>query len=499
MGITSTLRFSSTATYLVIATILSIAIVALPIETLLIGFVSLSLIALAILHPLSALTMMLVVAPLRALLAAHSEVNLPLDIGQFAFIAMLGVVAMYRMANRESLLTVRWTPLFITLAVFILVTGLSLATSLSVSLWLSEWLKWLALATTALIAIGLAARYNWQWLIFALVVAGIPNAFIGIYIFLGGSGADHFAINDRFFRAFGTFEQPNPFGGFMGINAALAIAMAAGYGLSWYEHRNTQSRQLTFMFFVFYTTIAGLLTLGVLISWSRGSWLALTAAVGIMTLFVLKRWRVRLLFVSLALIGGFFVFSAGLLPDAIGERLSSAFAEYFTLTDVRGVDVTPENYAVVERLGHWQAALNMAQANPWLGVGLGNFDAAYSEYRLLNWPQPLGHAHNFYLNILAETGIIGALSYICLWIAILWMTMRAMGHPDSLTRLTSIGLMGVWVYIAVHSLLDNLFVNNVFLHIGVMLGLLHTLYARAATQTRVSVNELPGHKGQYGD
>lgn len=498
MNLADTLRLSPTALYTVIAIVLSIAIVSVPIEPLLIGFVSVSLIVLILLHPLAALTVMLIVSPLRALLAAHSSLHLPLDIGQIAFVATLGSAVMYRMVKREHLLTVAWTPLSVALVVFILISGSTIASSLSVSLWLSEWLKWLALALAALISIGLAKTYNWQWLAFALVVAGIPNALLGAYIFFGGSGADHFAINDRFFRAFGTFEQPNPFGGFMGITAALAIALTAGYGLRWYERRKCQANQQTMALFAFYLTSAGLLTLGVLISWSRGSWLALMAAVGLMALFFLKQWWVRILFISLVFTGGFVAFGAGLLPDAIVERFSSAFAEYFTLTDIRGVDVTPENYAVVERLGHWQAALNMAQSNPWFGVGLGNFDAAYPEYRLINWPQPLGHAHNFYLNILAETGIIGALSYMCLWFAILWMTIRAMVHPDSLMRLTIIGLIGVWAYIAVHSLLDNLFVNNVFLHIGVLLGLLYTIYTRAATQTRVSVNELPGHKGQNG-
>ena len=72
-----------------------------------------------------------------------------------------------------------------------------------------------------------------------------------------------------------------------------------------------------------------------------------------------------------------------------------------------GVDISPTNYAVVERIAHWQAALNMAETAPCLGVGLGKYDAIYAEHRLLNWDDSLGHAHNLYLNLLAEGGFLG--------------------------------------------------------------------------------------------
>jgi fatty acid desaturase len=36
----------------------------------------------------------------------------------------------------------------------------------------------------------------------------------------------------------------------------------------------------------------------------------------------------------------------------------------------------------------------------------------------------------------------------------------------------TLGLLGVWTHLAVHSFFDKLYVNNLFLHLGVMLGLL---------------------------
>jgi hypothetical protein len=63
-----------------------------------------------------------------------------------------------------------------------------------------------------------------------------------------------------------------------------------------------------------------------------------------------------------------------------------------------------------------------------------------------------------------------------LWSGILWFTWRTRRHPDLYARLTAVGLLGTWSYLAVHSLTDNLYVNNVFLHLGILLGILTCLY-----------------------
>ena len=74
---------------------------------------------------------------------------------------------------------------------------------------------------------------------------------------------------------------------------------------------------------------------------------------------------------------------------------------------MRGVDPTADNFAEIERLAHWQTAGNMALSNPWLGIGIGNFNARFSDFYIEGWPNSQGHAHNYYLQALAETGGIG--------------------------------------------------------------------------------------------
>jgi O-antigen ligase len=162
--------------------------------------------------------------------------------------------------------------------------------------------------------------------------------------------------------------------------------------------------------------------------------------------------------------------ASGLVPESIAGRLTS-LADY-EVQDVRGVDITPANYAVIERLAHWQAALEMANEHPWLGVGFGNYESAYTDYALINWPYPLGHAHNYYLNLLAEIGILGLGAYLAFWAAVAALTARVIGRTPYPQRGLALGLMGIWVHLSVHHLVDKLYVNNIYLHLGALLGIL---------------------------
>jgi O-antigen ligase len=324
-------------------------------------------------------------------------------------------------------------------------------------------------------------------MLLGLTVSGLANALVGIYEFFGGSGAIHLLVNGRFFRAFGTFGQPNPFGGFMGLLTPVALMAAAGYALRlWGQWKSRQSvSRLTLVLLIFYLLSSGIMLVGIICSWSRGAWLGLGGAFLVILIALPRRNWLGLLLLLIGAAGLGLVWFTDLLPHSIIDRLSSSTQELFAFEDVRGIDITPDNYAVAERLAHWQAALNMASYHPWLGIGLGNYEAAYPAYQLLNWSEPLGHAHNYYLNILAEAGILGLLAYGKVWLSIIAMSWRARKHPDLLARSVIVGLLGTWTYLLIHSFFDNLYVNNLFIHLGLMLGILCILYKQTWNSTKV--------------
>lgn len=426
--------------------------------------------------PLAMLVVLLALSPLRALIATESAIQLPLDIDQILLALYLGFWLAYGVVKRWRLPRISPEPVLMSAIGLCLVFAIGAYTSEGIGNWLTEWLKWVIIAVM-IWHLSETGRPNWRWLVFAVLVSAVANALVGLYIFFGGSGADHLLILGRFFRAFGTFGQPNPFGGFMGIALPLALICAAvnlyQIWLDLLARRRISPSRIILLAAL--SCAAAMIAAALFASWSRGAWLGLLVALGVMTVAAPRR-LVQGISLAIALAGVFTaLWTAGLLPRSVVNRVTTAATDLFTISDVRGVDATPTNFAVIERLAHWQAAMSMAQDNPAFGIGLGNYAEAYDEHRLISWEAPLGHAHNLYLNFLAETGAVGLAAYLAFWIAIFRATWRTRRHPDRTARALAIGLLGCWTYIAVHSVFDNLYVNNLFLHIGVLLSVLAIL------------------------
>lgn len=344
-----------------------------------------------------------------------------------------------------------------------------------VSLWngadlanygLPELVKWIEILVVFLLVAARARPRHLPWLIGAVALVGLFQAGVGLYqSVLRGEGPEHFLIPGMsFYRAYGTFEQPNPYAGAVGMILALLVGVL-GDALS----RFRTFALSRFRVFTFFSLIP--LILALVASWSRGAWIGFAAAVAVMALALPRKAHWGLLLLAALIVLAVALYGMGLIPSAIAARLTGFIAD-LQLEDVRGVGINDANYAVVERLAHWQSALEMWRSNFWTGVGLGCYEPAYPQYALANWPIALGHAHNFYLNLLAETGLLGLFGYLVFWGVVFGQTWRATRCLDGLARGVAVGLLGAWTQLSVHHLLDNLYVNNVHLLIGMLLGLL---------------------------
>jgi O-antigen ligase len=461
------------------------------------GLALAALLIVVLVEPALALVLMVCLAPMKTLIATEAPIAFPVDVGQISLALVAGAWAIWRVTQRRSEALPR-TKLFLPLILIMLAFTPSLFGALSAAAGMSEFLKWAEMALLVLIVLDL--RQRWTWIVLGVVLAAVLQALIGLYEFRGGSGAAHLWIADyRYFRAFGTFGQPNPFSAFMGLTAPLAFGLAWGYGseavlkLNFnrrdaedsekrYKKSSAISASLRFVPALIYTACGILLVAGLIASWGRGAWLGFGAAGVVMVCFApRRRWfGVMLLTVGIAALSALWVL--GLIPLSIQQRISHTAQEFVGFRDIRGVPISNENFAIVERLAHWQAAINMANDHPFIGVGLGNYEAAYPAYRVPSWPRALGHAHNDYLNILAETGIVGLTGYLVAWTLIVWWTLQTLRLADPVKRGLSLGLLGTWTHLAVHSFVDKLYVNNLFLHLGVMLGLLAAVQYHSASE-----------------
>ena len=155
---------------------------------------------------------------------------------------------------------------------------------------------------------------------------------------------------------------------------------------------------------------------GIAYSFSRSSFLG---AIAVLILFAVRR-RIRGL-VGLAIV---IVGVLPLIPAAVSARLSTISG---------GVTLDPSSAV---RLDLWKSAIRMFSAHPVFGVGYLHFAtqlpvyyAATGTYNvsLVNFSD-LDYAHNFYLSIPAETGLIGVFlvgALIVIAWRIMWSAMRS--------------------------------------------------------------------------
>jgi len=329
-----------------------------------------------------------------------------------------------------------------------------------------ELLRWAELLLVYVAATNLLReRGSLRLAVWAVLAAGASEALLGAVQFFTRIGPPSFQIGP-FLRAYGTFGQPNPYAGYLG----MILPLAAALGVCWRPGRRDWLWRASWL-------AVALLGAAVAMSLSRGAWMGLALA-GVVVAVLASR-RVAALVAGGAGVGTVVVVlgAFNLLPALVAQRIGSAVA-YFRVFDARGVYPFPEIWAIVERMAHWQAAWEMLVDHPLVGVGPGHYVVAYPEYAILPyWKDPLGHAHNVYLNVGAEMGLIGLAAYLAMLASWLWVglvVVRRLGRaePGGLRRALAVGVVASLAAAAVHNVFDNLYVHGMNVHVGLLLGVL---------------------------
>jgi len=121
-------------------------------------------------------------------------------------------------------------------------------------------------------------------------------------------------------------------------------------------------------------------------------------------IFVIKKWKIFIL-------GGVLLLSSLLGLYAFPSLTKSRSCSQIVITGYKGILNPLEDQFVQQRLRLWKKTLNIIAKNPVLGVGVRNFDLSMVDKS----EQGPSHAHNLFLNIGAEMGILGFIAFF-LWI-----------------------------------------------------------------------------------
>ncbi|HMM19890.1 MAG TPA: O-antigen ligase family protein [Selenomonadales bacterium] len=169
---------------------------------------------------------------------------------------------------------------------------------------------------------------------------------------------------------------------------------------------------------------------------TRGAWLAV--GLTFMAYALLKIRDNKKLGIALCLV--FVILASALLSS---EPVRDRFATIFN----------PQFSSNSERVLIWESAVAMWRDYPLTGVGLDNFEKMEEIYLSPLHKEPIHtHAHNIFLNFLAETGLVGLSGFLGLFACILCRLARHSRNP----------LMTAAILITCNLLLHGLVDNNFY-------------------------------------
>jgi len=180
---------------------------------------------------------------------------------------------------------------------------------------------------------------------------------------------------------------------------------------------------------------AGLIGLALLMSTSRGAWLAVLVAAA---LWIALYWRPARVAVILGAL-----LSLALVIYVIARR------DVTVLADIPIVDRTLAPLFIrPDRLHVYRNSIYLIQDFPLTGVGLGKqFAMVLSKYALLIHVPFLTYSHNLYLEVWLQQGLLGAVSWLWLIVALYQAAhTHARPGPDFLYQGAWLGLTAVFVH-----------------------------------------------------
>jgi O-antigen ligase len=349
---------------------------------------------------------------------------------------------------------------FVTVSLFVLVAALvaSVWNARDGGIWIGETYRWLATAIVACFAFNAYRRGGSPLpFLFGSLIGVLGSVTLAIWQVLYTVGPESFEVRG-FLRAYGPFTHPNQLAIYLELTAPVFLALLIGpIGRQQVDGRWFIARQLRPLWAL--GVLAGLL--GLVLSQSRGGLVGMAAGCALVAALIVPHIRLTLVRIApVGLIGAlaFLTVSIGIVAGGV-----QTFANEESL-------VTSANFGVQERLSHWAAAVEMAKAHPFVGVGAGNYDLNYRDFTQ-EWRFRIGrgHAHDTYLHFLAQSGVVGLTAYIALLLGVSLIIVRTIRILPGGSRLALlIGAAGITAATGAHAVFEYVHVLSLNLQLVVV-------------------------------
>ncbi len=278
-----------------------------------------------------------------------------------------------------------------------------------------------------------------------LIVFGSLMAFFGVLQFLGDPSVIYGLTPAAQARPFGSYVNQHHFASFLVMIFGLTVGILAG--------RAVKRDKIVFLLFA-----AVLLGTGVIFTGSRGAFLSLVAVIAFHAVaFLLLRKRgsknegtEKTPFLkSTFVVGGA---AAGLLLLLILVAVWAGGEQ--GLIRGAGMQASGADFST-GRIHFWTVALKIFQANPLIGSGLESFGVAFTRYDTMNGMYRIEQAHNDYLQMLADGGIVGFLIAVSFIFFLFRGGVRVIREThDRFRRSVAVGALSGCFGVLVHSFVD---------------------------------------------
>ncbi len=245
---------------------------------------------------------------------------------------------------------------------------------------------------------------------------------------------------------FGSYVNQHHFAAFLVMNLAIGVGLLVGGG--------TKRDKLVFLLIAVI-----LMGTGVLFTGSRGAFLSLVAVLGFLAVafFLLNRSDAKS---GRSAIGRNSLKSALVFGgSAVGLILLLLLAAFLVGGDenaLRGATMqgSADDFST-GRLHFWSVALKVFASHPITGAGLESFGVAYTQFDTGSGLYRPEFAHNEYLQMLADGGIIGLLIVLAFIFFLFWGGIRLIrSSKDRFRRSVAVGALAGCFGIVVHSAVD---------------------------------------------
>ena len=176
---------------------------------------------------------------------------------------------------------------------------------------------------------------------------------------------------------------------------------------------------------------------------TRIIWIGIFFAFLFVLFFSVKSYKKLFIYLSIIIIFIFIVFNASTISL---ERFHSIY------------NMNYSNQSNYERLLMWKSSINMFIEHPFFGIGIGNFHEEYvNHYHFPEAREMTFHSHNNFLFILAETGVLGIISYI---IFIIYCYYNVLKTWFKNYNTISLAYLSILVSYTINNITDSVFCSN---------------------------------------